>query len=86
MNEKTGTILRTMIARHIIGEKHLPEMRLMKRITHLPKNEQNAIRADWEYCIKQLQWVLRMKKTGEWHVSLNPKKLSEVEHAIKNGE
>src|SRR3989344_1966161 len=51
-----------MLARHIIGEKHLPEIRLMKRITHLPKNEQNVIKADWEYCIRQLQWVLRMKK------------------------
>lgn len=71
-------MLRWMLVQGIIGGKHTPEGRVMKRIAHLPRDEQNEIKKEWEHCIKQLQWVFRMKKTGEWHVSLNPKVLAEI--------
>ena len=78
MKEELIALLRWMISQGMIGGRHTPEGRVMKRIAHLPRDEHDAIVDEWEHCIKQLQWVFRMKKTGEWHVSLNPKMLSEL--------
>lgn len=78
----TKDILRFLLVRRIIGGKHTPEGRIQKLIAHLPADEQKTVIGEWEYCIKQLQFVFRQKKTGEWHVSLNPKKLGEVQDAI----
>lgn len=72
-----------MFARKIIGGKHTPEGRVLREIAHLSKEDQKRVQNEWERCVKQLQWVLRMKKTGEWHVCLNPKKLSEVLREIE---
>ncbi len=70
--------MRWMFARRIIGGKHTPEGRVLREVAHLSKEEQRKVKDEWEMCIKQLQWVLRMKKTGEDHVCLNPKTLSEM--------
>ena len=78
LNQATKDILRFLWVRKVIGGKHTPEGRIMKLIAHLSAREQNEVINEWEYCIKQLQWVFRMKKTGEWHVTLNPKKLREI--------
>ena len=83
LNEHTKDVLRFLWLRKIIGGKHTPEGRVLKLITHLPSEKQREVVAEWEYCIKQLQWVFRMKKTGEWHVTINPKKLREIVEAIK---
>ena len=82
MKEELIGLLRWMLSQGMIGGKHTPEGRVMKRIAHLPRDEQNLILKEWEHCIKQLQWIYRMKKTGEWHVSLNPKALSEIRQTM----
>jgi len=82
MLEPTRALLRMLRTHRIIGGKHTPEKRVLRMINHLPRHDQFNVHVEWEYCIKQLQWIHRMKKTGEWHVSLNPEKLAEVEHEI----
>lgn len=81
----TRSILRLLLVKRIIGGKHTPEKRVLGWITHLSPDEQKRVKDEWEKCIKQYLWVFRMKKTGEWHVSLNPKMMPEILNAIKNG-
>jgi len=79
----TKALLRRLLSKRIIGGKHTPEKRVLSWIAHLPPDEQKRIITDWELCIKQYCWVLRMKKTGEWHIALNPRTLSEVIKILK---
>jgi len=81
----TKLLLSRLLNKRIIGGKHTPEERVLGWIAHLPPDEQKRIKNDWGICIKQRLWVFRMKKTGEWHVSLNPKRIHEISNAIKNG-
>lgn len=77
LNETTKDMLRSLFNKRRIGGKHTEEANLFRRITHLPRVEQSAVLDDWETCVKN-GFVIRLKKTGEFHVSLNPEKLKEV--------
>lgn len=77
-----------MLAKHAWGGKHTPEEQLVSpRIKHISKQERKAFLKEYlqfrnEYCI-----VLK-KRTGkgsEWHVSLDPRKMKEIEEAINDG-
>jgi hypothetical protein len=82
LNETTKDMLRSLFNKRRIGGKHTEEANLFRRIKHLPRGEQSAILTDWEYCVKN-ELVLRLKKTGEFHVSINPEKLKEVFEIIQ---
>lgn len=77
LNETTKDLLRSLFNKHRIGGRHTEEANLFRRIKHLPRDEQSAIIDDWEDCVR-MGLVLRLKKTGEFHVSLNPEKLKEI--------
>lgn len=82
MNQTTKDMLRCLFNKRQIGGKHTQEANLFRRIRHLPRDEQSAILDDWENCIKS-GLVLRLKKTGEWHISINPEKLKEILEIIE---
>ncbi len=75
-------ILRRMFNQKRIGGRHTEEKNCLRCIKYLPRNIQKLVEEDWETCIKN-EWILRKKSTGEWHVSLNPEKLSEILNLIK---
>ena len=62
--EKISGVSRSTISRFLNGKKVRPENRekIEKAIQELYKKE----------------FLIRLKKTGEWHVSLNPKKRQEI--------
>lgn len=71
-------ILRKLMAMkpHKWGNSHTEEKNLVKG---LPKHLRGAKVVD--IAIKelhQLDFLIRTKKTGEWHVSLNPRKKEEI--------
>jgi len=75
--------LRWMINRNYLGGKHMPEGRIFQRWKNLSKSEHREAINEWEFLIKQLQWVFRMKKTGDVHVTLNSEKRPEIIRYIK---
>lgn len=61
---------------HKWGNSHTEEVNLVKG---LPKHLRGTKVVD--YAIEELQkmgFLIRLKKTGEWHVSLNPRKKEEI--------
>ncbi len=85
MHQAIKTLLRKLYSRKIIGGKHTEEKNCLRWLKNLSKSEQKEVYRDWEYCVVQLCWVLRMKKTNENHVSLNPRKLGEIEAFLEGG-
>lgn len=83
MQGGTKKILRWMFNRRIIGGKHTPEGRVLQMVHYLPANEQKETLKEYEECIKQRQWISRMKKTGAWHVTLNPDMIDEIAREIE---
>jgi len=75
-------MLRSLFNKRRIGGKHTEEANLFRRIKHLSRAEQSAIIEDWEKCMKD-GFVIRLKKTSEFHVSLNPEKLKEILEMIQ---
>jgi hypothetical protein len=58
------------------GNSHTEEKNLVKGLpSHIrgAKIVENAIKE-----LYQLEFLTRLKKTGEWHVSLNPRKKGEI--------
>jgi hypothetical protein len=80
---KTRDLIRWLFHRKIIGGKHTPEEKVIHFLRHCSPEEQTQVKKEWEMCIKQFCWILRMKKTGKQHVSLNPRKLSEIMREIE---
>ncbi|MFC1690931.1 hypothetical protein ACFL0W_02010 [Nanoarchaeota archaeon] len=61
---------------HKWGNSHTEEKNLFKGLpSHLRGNKivNNAIKE-----LYQLEFLTKLKKTGEWHVSLNPRKKEEI--------
>jgi len=83
MKDSVRTVLRWMYHRGKIGGSHTPEGNILRKWRFLPKKEMKDALEEWEHCIKQLNWVLRYKSTGENHVSLNPRKIPEIEREIQ---
>ena len=61
---------------HKWGASHTEEKNLVKSLpSHLrgSKVVEKAIKE-----LHQMEFLIRLKKTGEWHVSLNPRKKQEI--------
>lgn len=58
------------------GASHTEEKNLVKSLPKHLRGEKVTIKAIEE--LYQLGFLLKMKKTGEWHVSLNPRKKEEI--------
>jgi len=61
---------------HKWGASHTEEKNLVKSLPKHLRGEKETIKAIEE--LYQFEFLLRMKKTGEWHVSLNPRKKEEI--------
>ena len=77
LSSYTADILRSLRRKHIIAGKHTEEKNCFRRIKNLSADEQHIVYKEWAMCINE-ELILRMKKTGEWHVSLNPRMLKEI--------
>ena len=77
MHPKVIDMLRKMYHRRIIGGKHTEEVNILRSMKHISRDEQDVIYADWEKCV-QREWVVRMKKTNQIHVALNPRMIAEI--------
>ncbi|MBI2141863.1 hypothetical protein HYU15_00035 [Candidatus Woesearchaeota archaeon] len=75
-------MLSRLLNRRICGGKHMPEVIVKSWIKHLPKQERKDSVRSWEACKKE-GLVLFKPKPGEMHVSLNPKRLNQIEEIIK---
>ena len=58
------------------GNSHTEEKNLVKGLPSHMKGSKVVDKAIKE--LFQLEFLTRLKKTGEWHVSLNPRKKEEI--------
>jgi len=58
------------------GNSHTEEKNLVKGLPSHLKGTKTVKKAIKE--LYQLEFLIKQKKTGEWHVSLNPKKKEEI--------
>jgi hypothetical protein len=83
MNKALRAIINHMLNNRIIGEKHIPEKRIIKsRTKWLNKEERKEFKTEYEALIKNNIIFRTKKRTGkdyDWHISLNPRKLQEIE-------
>ena len=77
LSPHTNDILRKLFRKKRIGCKHTEEKNCFRSVKNLSDEEQRLVYEEWVMCINE-GLVLRMKKTGEWHVSLNPRMLKEI--------
>ncbi|MFH1649078.1 MAG: hypothetical protein ABIA93_00845 [Candidatus Woesearchaeota archaeon] len=87
MNRALRALLLTMLNRRCIGGKHMPEQTLVKSKTKwLRKAEAREFDSEYRRALNS-QLLLRFKKrTGkgfDWHISLNPRKLGELNELLR---
>jgi len=82
LHQETRRILESLLNKRRIGGKHTEEKNCLRKIKNLSPEEKSIVLKEWKWCINQ-ELILRLPKTGEWHVSLNPRKLKEVYEIIK---
>ena len=58
------------------GASHTEEKNLVKSLPMHLRGQKVTIKAIEE--LIKLEFLLKLKKTGEWHVSLNPRKKEEI--------
>jgi len=63
------------------GNSHTEEKNLRKGLPSHLKGEKSVDKAIKELYI--LDFLIKSKKTGEWHVSLNPRKKEEIYRFLK---
>ena len=81
-SDETRRILRKLYNMKIIGGKHTEEKNCLKRIKNLSNEEHKLVLKEWDNCIKD-GLILKSIKTGDFHVSINPRKLKELHELIK---
>jgi len=83
-------LLKTLLSKKCIGGKHLPEDLLLKGILiSLTKEGRKGFYRTYKMAINE-HWIFRVKKrTGkgsDWHISINPQKLSEIYRGLEEYE
>ena len=81
LSEETKDLLVNLFRKRRIGGKHTEEKNCLRRLNNLPPEKHKKILKEWEMCIKE-GLILKSIKTGEFHVSLNPRKLKEVHEIL----
>ncbi|MBI2670556.1 hypothetical protein HYX18_01060 [Candidatus Woesearchaeota archaeon] len=79
---ETASILRSLLNKERIGGRHTEEKNCLRWIKNLHPKKRREVLKEWEKCVKE-GLVLRLIKTGENHVSLNPRRLKEIYQLIK---
>ncbi|MBS3145581.1 hypothetical protein J4414_02160 [Candidatus Woesearchaeota archaeon] len=81
-NQNTIAVLRRLFTKRRIGGKHTEEKNVLRWLKNLSPEDKNLALKDWDKAIKD-GLVLKQKKTKEWHVSLNPRRLKDIHNLIK---
>ena len=81
LSENTKDIIRKLYHKKRIGGKHTEEKNCLKWIKNLSREKHKLVLEEWQECIKE-ELILREIKTGEFHVSLNPRKLKAIHEII----
>lgn len=87
MNAAVKAVLICLLSRKYIGGSHTPEKKIVKSKTKwLEANEKKEFEKEYKSIVNK-EIILRMKKrTGkgsDCHISLNPRKLSELNEILK---
>ena len=82
LSENCKKLLRKLYNRRCFGGKHTDEKNVLRAIKHLPREEQKRAFEDWKWCKNQGLVIVRLK-TNEVHVSLNPRRLKEIDELIE---
>ena len=87
MNNALRAILISMFNKRIIGGSHTPENKLIVSKTKwLNKKEINQFEKEYKQIINNkiiIRLKKRTKKSSDWHISLNPKKLKELSELLE---
>lgn len=86
MNPALKELLMDLLRKRVIGAKHTPEDRIIKVNTRwLQRPQRKEFRKEYGQLVRE-ELILRSKKmtgkSADWHISLNPRKLKEVEEMI----
>lgn len=88
MHKAIESILLFLWNRHYIGAKHFPEKKLIiSRTKWLSKRELKSFERAYKQLLKNDYFIRLKKRTGkgsEYHLSINPKKLKEINELISN--
>ena len=82
LSKYTKAILRKLFNKKRIGGKHTEEKNCFRWIKNIPPKLQKKVYKEWKSCINK-RLIIREIKTGEFHISLNPRKLKEIYELIK---
>jgi hypothetical protein len=90
MNNALRAILISLLSKKIIGGCHTPETKFIASKTKwLDKKEIREFEKEYKDIINN-QIILRLKKrtkkSSDWHISLNPKRLKEIYGMLNLGE
>ena len=85
MNKALESVLLFLINKRYIGKRHFPEDKLIKsRIKWINKQETKEFYKEYK---RIKPFLIRLKKrTGkstDWHISINPKCLAEIEELVR---
>jgi len=83
LSKETIFIIRKLYNKRRIGGKHTEEKNCFRALNGLDKQKKKEIIEEWTFCINS-GMIIREMKTGEWHVSLNPRKLKEINEILGN--
>lgn len=81
LSEETKDILRRLYRKRRIGGKHTEEKNCLRGIKNLKPEIYKLVLKEWQECINE-GLILKEIKTGEFHVSLNPRKIKEIHEII----
>lgn len=81
ISEETKRILKNLFSKRRIGGKHTEEKNCLRWIKDLSPEKHKVVLKEWQECIKE-NLILKEIKTGEFHVSINPRKLKEIHEII----
>ena len=73
LSEGTKDIIRKLYHKKRIGGRHTEEKNCLRWIKDLSPEKHKLVLKEWQECIKE-GLILKEIKTGEFHVSINPKK------------
>jgi hypothetical protein len=86
MNRTLRDVIRTLDSKRIIGHKHIPEDKLLnQKIKWLKREERKQFEKEYKELINRGLIIRLKKRTGkdyDWHISLNPRKLKEINEMI----
>lgn len=87
MNKILKSVLLCLFNKKYIGKKHTPEEKLIKSKTKWANDKDvNSFKKEYKNYINE-RFILRnkkkTKKSSDWHISLNPRKLKKLFKMLK---